>query len=112
MIEIDWFYLLIAVLLLFGLPCIILHTRAYTMLYQSLRDRDIAGKEYAPDWASKIGALGCMGFITRMKREIGADCLTAEEVKLLANASGFYYAGTFSTFAALCLLFVKLYGLP
>ena len=109
--ELDKYYLLIVVLMVFGVINIILHNRAYQKLYNTLKKRGVISSEFAPDWTSKVGALGCMGHITRIKKDMGVDELNMNESSLILKTATFYKLGTFTTFAAVCLLFLKTYGL-
>ena len=112
MYEFDIYHILIILLMVVGISSIMLHLRSYQNLFRLLKQRGIVGDEFKPDWMSKVGALGCMGYVTRIKREIGVAKLNVVESSLLQKTIILYSLGSLATFVAVCLFFWRLYGVP
>jgi hypothetical protein len=102
-------YPLLGLLLIIGFAGFILHQQAYRALYRKLLARNIVTSEYKPDWTSIAGAGGCMGYITKLKREVGTDQLTTEEIALLQRVTVAYWIGVPATFVFICIFFWLLY---
>lgn len=102
-------YPLLALLLIIGIAGFILHQQAYRALYRKLLARDIVTSEYKPDWTSIAGAGGCMGYTTKLKREVGTDQLTTEEIALLRRVTVAYWIGVPATFVLTCIAFWLFY---
>lgn len=95
-----------------GLLGFFLHQRSYAHLYRKLHARDLVGVEYKPDWTTTLGAGGCMGFIKKIKREIGLDELNADEIRLVRTATCSYYMGVPALFIFVCGMYWYLYKVP
>ena len=100
----------LALLLIVGFTGFITHQRAYRALYRKLSTRQIMNSDYKPDWTSIAGAGACMGYITKLKREVGIDQLTAEEQALLRRVTVSYMIGVPAIFVFTCLVFWILYS--
>lgn len=100
----------LAPIVFIGATGFIIHQNAYRSLYQRLRDRGIVGSDYEPDWSSKVGSSGCLGYITRLKREIGLGRLEPVEQLLVRRVVISYYASVPVMFAILCGLYWELYS--
>ncbi len=109
MSGIDKYEILILVLAVFGISNIILHIRTYQNLYNSLKKRGIVGDDFAPDWISKVGSFGCMGYISRIKKEVGIAELNDSESSQFRKTVISYNAGTLATFVAVCILFWRIF---
>lgn len=105
MVDSNYFWGLLTAALAVGIAGLILHQRAYDSLYRALRERGVVGAEYAPDLSARLGSLGCMGFLTQLKREVGFDRLRPEELSLARRASVAYYATVPVVFVATGILF-------
>ena len=92
------FLLVVMLLGIAGIAGFVLHHRSYRSLYRKLRGRRAVGEDYAPARLSALWASGCMGYITRLKREIGVDSLDANERALLRRAIYAYYLGVPAAF--------------
>ena len=112
MSEIDKYQILIVLLGVLGVSSIIMHIQSYKMLYFSLKKRGLAGDDLAPDWISKISSYGCMGYISRIKKDIGIAKLNDIESSRLRKTVVYYTLGTGATFIAVCILFWRSYGAP
>ena len=110
MSGIDKYHILIVLLVVFGMSFIVLHIRTYQNLYNSLKKRGAVGDDFAPDWISKIGSFGCMGNISRIKKEIGIAKLDDNESSQVRKSVISYNVGTLATFVAVCLMFWRIYG--
>lgn len=103
------FWVLISPLLVIGIIGYFIHQRSYRELYRKLSARNLVGTEYRPDWSSALGSLACMGFTTKLKREIGVDALTDQERALLKRTTLSYKIGVPAIFVFTCAVFWNIY---
>ena len=94
-----------ALLVPIGIIGFIVHQRSYALLYKKLRERELIGAEYKPDWSTFIGSGGCMGLIKKLKREVGLMQLHADEIYLVKRATYAYHIGVPALFLAVCAMF-------
>ena len=85
------------------------HLYLYNRLYQQLLARGVVDRQYKPTWSEYVGAYGCMGFITKLKREVQLQTLNESEQALVRRVSLTYYLCAPGLFLCTIALFILLY---
>ena len=83
----------------------LLHQQSYRKLYLKMKDRGLVSSDYSPSPMSAVWSIGCLGYIIRLRREIGIDKLDSVEKALLNRAVYAYWIGVPAAFLMVCIIF-------